>query len=73
MKMMMQMLVFCVGGLALAGLAIAFGFGAVAPFLFFGGCALMMVMMVRGMGGGGHGDGGHGHGDGGHDSVDKPS
>lgn len=62
--MLAQMLVFCLGGLVLAGLAVAFGFRAVAPFLLFGGCALMMVVMMRGMGGGGHDD---------HDSGDKPS
>ena len=66
MGMLAQMLVFCLGGLVLAGVAIAFGFGTVAPFLLFGGCALMMVMMVRGMHGGGHGD--HHR-----DSGDKPS
>ena len=53
MGMLVQMLVFCVGGLVLAGLAVAFGLGAVAPFLLFGGCALMMVVMMRGMGNGG--------------------
>jgi hypothetical protein len=54
--MLAQMLVFCLGGLVLAGLAVAFGFRTVAPFLLFGGCALMMVVMMRGMGGGGHDD-----------------
>lgn len=67
-KMIVQMLVFCLGGVVLAGGAVAFGFGAVAPFLLFGGCALMMVMMMRGMGGmGGRNDKGDGH-----DSGDKP-
>jgi hypothetical protein len=66
MGMMGKMLVFCLGGLVLAGLAAAFGFGAVAPFLLFGGCALMMVVMMRGMGGAGHDD--HDH-----DAGDKPS
>ena len=66
MGMLAQMLVFCLGGLVLAGVAIGFGFGTVAPFLLFGGCALMMVMMMRGMHSGGHDD--HGH-----DSSDKPS
>ena len=66
MGMFAQMLVFCLGGLALAGVAAAFGFGTVAPFLLFGGCALMMVVMMRGMGRDGH----DGHG---HDSGDKPS
>jgi hypothetical protein len=64
--MIAKMLVFCLGGLVLAGLAVAFGFGTVAPFLLFGGCALMMVVMVRGMGGGGRDD--HGR-----DAGDKPS
>ncbi len=66
MGMIAKMLVFCLGGLVLAGLAVAFGLGPVAPFLLFGGCALMMVMMMRGMGGGGRGGGD------GHDSGDKP-
>ena len=66
MKMILQMLVFCIGGLVLAGAALAFGFGSVAPLLFIGGCALMMLMMMRGMGGGGHGDHDHDH-----DSGDK--
>ena len=66
MGMLAQMLVFCLGGLVLAGVAVAFGFGTVAPFLLFGGCALMMVMMMRGMHGGGHDD--HHH-----DSGDKPT
>ena len=69
MGMLAQMLVFCLGGLVLAGLAVAFGFGTVAPFLLFGGCALMMVMMMRGM----RGMGGGGHDDHHHDSGDKPS
>jgi hypothetical protein len=64
--MLAQMLLFCLGGLVLAGVAIAFGFATVAPFLLFGGCALMMVMMMRGMHGGGHDD--HHR-----DSGDKPS
>ena len=64
--MMVQMMVFCLGGLVLAGLAIAFGFGAVAPFLLFGGCAIMMVMMMRGMRGGSNDD--HRR-----DAADKPS
>ena len=64
--MMVQMLVFCLGGVALAIAAVAFGFGGVAPFLLFGGCLLMMVMMMRGMGG-------HGHDDQHHDSPDKPA
>ncbi len=64
--MMVQMLVFCLGGLVLAGVAIAFGFGAISPFLLFGGCALMMVMMMRGMRGDGSVDSRH-------DSADKPS
>ncbi len=65
-KMIVQMLVFCAGGVVLALLAVAFGFGTVAPFLLFGGCGLMMVMMMRGMGGSGRG------GSDGHDSGDKP-
>ena len=64
MGMLAQMLVFCLGGLVLAGLAVVFGFGAVAPVFVVGGCALMMVMMMRGMGRGGHD---------GHDAGDKPS
>ena len=64
--MLAQMLVFCLGGLVLAGVAVAFGFRTVAPFLLFGGCALMMVVMMRGMGGGEN----DGHGD---DSGDKRS
>jgi hypothetical protein len=63
--MLAQMLLFCLGGLVLAGLAIAFGFGAIAPVFLVGGCALMMVMMMRGMGGGGHDD----H----HHDADNPS
>ena len=63
--MLAKMLVFCLGGLVLAGVAVAFGFRTVAPFLLFGGCALMMVMMMRGMSGSGHDD----H----RDSGDKPS
>jgi hypothetical protein len=51
---MLQMVAFCLGGVVLAGLAAAFGFGAIAPFLLFGGCALMMVFMMRGMSGGDH-------------------
>lgn len=66
---MLQMILFCMGGVVLALLALGLGFGAVAPFLLFGGCALMMLMMMRGMHGGGHDDG-HGHG---HDSGDKPA
>ena len=66
MGMFAQMLVFCLGGLALAGVAVAFGFGTVAPFLLFGGCALMMVAMMRGMGRGRNDD--HGR-----DAGDKPS
>ncbi len=66
MGMLAQMLVFCLGGLVLAGLAVAFGFDTIAPILLFGGCALMMVMMMRGM----HGGSQDGHGD---DSRDKPS
>lgn len=54
--MLAKMLVFCVGGLALAGLAIAFGFEAIAPVFLVGGCVLMMVMMMRGMGGSDHDD-----------------
>ena len=70
MGMMVQMIVFCLGGVVLAIAAVAFGFGAIAPFLLFGGCFLMMVMMMRGMGGmGGHG----GHDDQHHDSPDKRS
>jgi hypothetical protein len=57
---MLQMLAFCLGGVALAVLAAAVGFGAIAPFLLFGGCALMMVFMMRGMSGGGHDHGGPG-------------
>ena len=59
MGMMVQMIVFCLGGvvLAIAAVAFGFGFGAVAPFLLFGGCFLMMVMMMRGMGGMGSGRG----------------
>lgn len=63
MKMIVQMLAFCIGGLVLGGVALAFGYGAVAPLLFIGGCALMMLMMMRGMGGGGHGDHDHDSGD----------
>ena len=55
----LQMLAFCLGGVVLAVLAVAFGFGAIAPFLLFGGCVLMMVFMMRGMGGGGHDAHGH--------------
>lgn len=58
--MLAQMILFCLGGLVLAGFAIAFGFRTVAPFLLFGGCALMMVVMMRGMSGGGHDDHDHG-------------
>jgi hypothetical protein len=65
-----QMLVFCLGGAVLAIAAVAFGFGAIAPFLLFGGCALMIIMMMRGMGGMG---GGHSHDDQQHDTPDKPS
>ena len=68
--MLAQMLLFCLGGLVLAGFAVAFGFGAVAPFLLFGGCALMMVVMMRGMAGGGRDDHDHGSGSG---AGDKPS
>ena len=53
---LLQMLVFCLGGLVLAGVAISFGFTAIAPFLLFGGCVLMMVVMMRMMSGGGHDD-----------------
>ena len=70
MGMMVQMLVFCLGGLVLAGFDVAFGFGAIAPFLLFGGCLLMMVMMMRMMGGMG---GRRGPDDQHHDSPDKPS
>ena len=62
---MLKMLVLCLGGIVLAGIAVALGFGAVAPLLLIGGCALMMVMMMRGMGGGGRGGGDR------HDSGDK--
>lgn len=65
MGMLAQMLVFCLGGLVLAGLAIAFGFASIAPVLLLGGCALMMVMMMRGMGGS--------HDDHNHDPGDKSS
>ena len=58
-----QMLVFCLGGVVLAGAAIAFGFTAIAPFLLLGGCALMMIVMMRMMSGGGHDD---------HDRHDGP-
>ena len=64
---MLQMILFCMGGILLALLALAFGFGAVAPFLLFGGCALMMVTMMRGRHGGDHDDR-HDH-----DSGDKPA
>ena len=64
---MLQMILFCTGGILLALLALAFGFGTVAPFLLFGGCALMMVTMMRGRHGGGHDDRHH------HDSGDKPA
>lgn len=56
---MLKMLLFCAGGVVLAVVAVALGFSAAAPFLLFGGCALMMVMMMRGMGDGGHGGVGH--------------
>ena len=62
---MLPMLVFCMGGVVLAVIAVAVGFGAIAPFLLFGGCVLMMFVMMRGMRGG-HDDG---HRD---DSHDKP-
>ncbi len=72
MGMMVQMIVFCLGGVVLAIVAIAFGFGAVAPFLLFGGCFLMMVMMMRGMGGTGSGRG-RGHDDQHRDTPTKPT
>ena len=53
----LHMVVCCVAALALALLAVTFGFGALAPILLVG-CALMMVMMMRGMGAG-HDDPGH--------------
>ena len=69
--MMVQMLVFCLGGIVLAVAAVAFGFGTIAPFLLFGGCLLMMmIMMMRGMGGMG---GRRGQDDEHHDPADKPS
>jgi hypothetical protein len=70
MGMMVQMIVFCLGGVVLAIAAVAFGFGAIAPFLLFGGCFLMMVMMTRGMGGMGRG---HEHDDQHHDTPTKPT
>lgn len=70
MGMMVAMIVFCLGGLALAVAAVAFGFGPVAPFLLFGGCFLMMVMMMRAMGGMGSGQG---QDDQHHDTPNKPT
>ncbi len=66
MGMMVQMMVFCLGGVVLAIAAVAFGFGAIAPLLLFGGCFLMM----SGMGGMGSGSG---HDDHHHETPNMPT
>jgi hypothetical protein len=39
--------------IVLALVAVAFGYVGLAPLLLLGGCALMTVMLMRGMSGGG--------------------
>lgn len=59
MKHHISHMLLCVAGIVLAILAVAFGFAGLAPVLLLAGCALMMVVMMRGMSRGGDDHGSH--------------